>query len=72
MKLCDTGELHLLHRDEDGFLYLTYADSWRPDMGGEDTNQVSCSVLQCVAVCCSLLQSVAVCCSLLQCIAGLI
>jgi len=27
------GELHLLHRDTDGFLYLNYADSWRPDLG---------------------------------------
>jgi len=35
------GELHLLHKDEDGFLYLTFADSWRPDMGrGEDTSDV--------------------------------
>jgi len=30
---------------------------------------VSCSVLQCVAVCCSVLQCVAVCCSVLQCVA---
>ena len=27
------GELHLLHKDLDGFLYLTFADSWRPDLG---------------------------------------
>jgi hypothetical protein len=33
------GELHLLHKNEDGFLYLTFADSWRPDVGrGEDTS----------------------------------
>jgi len=30
---------------------------------------VSCSMLQCVAVCCSVLQCVAVCCSALQCVA---
>ena len=30
---------------------------------------VSCSVLQCVAVCCSALQCAALCCSALQCIA---
>jgi len=30
---------------------------------------LSCSVLQCVAVCCSVLQCVAVCCSVLQCAA---
>jgi len=31
------------------------------------STRLSCSVLQCVAVCCSVLQSVAVCCSVLQC-----
>ena len=31
------GELHLLHKDPDGFLYLSFADSWRPDLGkGEE------------------------------------
>jgi len=31
--------------------------------------RMTCSVLQCVAVCCSVLQCVAVCCSVLQCVA---
>jgi len=31
---------------------------------------VSCSVLQCVAVCCSVIQCVEVCCIVLQCVAG--
>jgi len=33
------------------------------------TNEVCCSVLQCVAVCCRVLHCVAVCCSVLQCVA---
>jgi len=33
------------------------------------SQETSCRVLQCVAVCCSVLQSVAVCCSVLQCAA---
>ena len=34
-----------------------------------ESDEVFCSVLQCVAVCCSVLQCVAVCCSVLQCVA---
>ena len=36
---------------------------------GGTQEQVSCSVLQCVAVCCSVLQCAAVCYSVLQCAA---
>jgi len=32
-------------------------------------SRLSCSVVQCVAVCCSIVQCVAVCCSALQCVA---
>jgi len=42
----------------------------RPCARMSDTTRlhwVSCSVMQCVAVCCSVLQCVAVCCSVLQC-----
>jgi hypothetical protein len=29
----------MLHKDEDGFLYLTYADTWRPDLGRSSGKQ---------------------------------
>ncbi len=27
------GELYAAEKDPDGFLYILYADSWRPDLG---------------------------------------